>query len=162
EDKVPLERLHRLIQSADFCGRTTCSLKHFGRQVLRAYSIGLSKNYCPADRAAELAHIARPCVFLEGANRIRRRGANLTLSGGLVFLDEEFDEGCNIFEAIPQSRHLERQSHPEIEVRAKLPALYLVLQRKIRCGDQTYIHGNWPCRSNPSHLLFFKNSQQSS
>src|SRR5262249_3915361 len=113
DDEVPFERLHGLIQSADFWGRTCGSLNHSGRQVLRTYSIRFPKDYCPADRSGELTYIPGPTVLLKNTNGIRRRNADLSLRRVLVLLKKEFHEGWNIFEPIAQRRHLEGKSHPE-------------------------------------------------
>src|SRR5665647_1772555 len=74
-------------------------------------------DYRPLDDTFQLSHVAGPVVFLKGVQGVFRHGLYLLADFIVEFGDKMFDEQRDVFLALPERWHCDRENiEPVIQV----------------------------------------------
>src|SRR6266404_2867299 len=89
----------------------------------------------------QLANVARPRIPLEGSHGFRRNPVDLLPHAAAKHLHEMRDKSRNVFPALSERRQQDGEDvQTIIQVTAKLPASYHLLEIPIRCRYEPDIH----------------------
>src|SRR6266478_1384708 len=89
----------------------------------------------------QLANVARPRIPLEGSHGFRRNAVDLFPHAAAKHLHEMRDKSRNVFPALSERRQQDGEDVQTIvQVTAKLPASYHLLEIPIRCRYEPDIH----------------------
>src|ERR1700741_4448718 len=89
----------------------------------------------------QLANVARPRIPLEGSHGFRRNAVDLLAHAAAKHLHEMRDKSRDVFPALSERRQQDgKDIQTIVQITAKLPASYHVLEIPIRCSYQPDIH----------------------
>ena len=97
----------------------------------------------PLHQIPQLAHIARPGVFFERAERLRGQFFRLAAIGGRELAQEMIGQQAHVFDPLPQRRHMKRDHIQAVEqIFAEIAALDFLFQILVGGGDHAHVHLN--------------------
>src|SRR5713226_6589087 len=99
------------------------------------------KDHRAFHQVLQLANVARPRIPLEGSHGFRRNAIDLLPHPAAKQLHEMRNKSRNVFPALSERRQQDGEDvQTIIQVTAKLPASYHLLEIPIRCSYQPDIH----------------------
>ena len=109
----------------------------------------------------ELAHVARPAIGLEQAKRLRRDAAHLAALFGGEARHEVVDEGGNVFLAVAQRGHHDRENvQAVIKILAELPGLHHLDHVAVGGRDQADVDLDRAARADRVDLALLDRTQE--
>src|SRR5258706_5349594 len=164
EDEGPLEGLARLLERAlaqAVVGRRLgVRWPERGREVLGADDVARAHDDEPLDHVAQLAHVAGPVVRQEVGERLDRDGL-----GPLAVLrreerDEVGDQQREVFPALPQRRHLDRDDvQAVVEILAERAGRDALGQVLVGGSQHPHVHPQGVLAAHPLEGLLLERPQ---